>query len=85
MGLVLKGDLTLGMLIAFRIIAGNVTNPCCSCQGSIKASRVCSFRWNASATSSIKIQNYPVRMKSVRSRYPRFKVLFASKGQVPFW
>jgi len=27
MGLVLKGDLTLGMLIAFRIIAGNVTSP----------------------------------------------------------
>ncbi len=27
MGLVLKGDLTLGMLIAFRIIAGNVTGP----------------------------------------------------------
>ena len=27
MGLVLKGDLTLGMLIAFRIISGNVTGP----------------------------------------------------------
>ena len=27
MGLVLKGELTLGMLIAFRIIAGNVTGP----------------------------------------------------------
>ena len=27
MGLVLKGDLTLGMLIAFRIISGNVTSP----------------------------------------------------------
>ena len=27
MGMVLNGDLTLGMLIAFRIIAGNVTGP----------------------------------------------------------
>ena len=27
MGLVLQGDLTLGMLIAFRIISGNVTSP----------------------------------------------------------
>ena len=27
MGLVLQGDLTLGMLIAFRIISGNVTGP----------------------------------------------------------
>ena len=27
MGMVLKGELTLGMLIAFRIIAGNVTSP----------------------------------------------------------
>ena len=27
MGMVLKGELTLGMLIAFRIIAGNVTGP----------------------------------------------------------
>ena len=27
MWLVLKGELTLGMLIAFRIISGNVTNP----------------------------------------------------------
>lgn len=27
MGLVIKGDLTLGMLIAFRIISGNVTGP----------------------------------------------------------
>ena len=27
MGLVLKGEFTLGQLIAFRIIAGNVTGP----------------------------------------------------------
>ena len=31
MGLVLKGEFTLGQLIAFRIIAGNVTGPACIC------------------------------------------------------
>ena len=41
--LVLKGELTLGQLIAFRILAGNVTSPLCGWQISGKTFRDLTF------------------------------------------
>ena len=43
MWLVLEGNFTLGQLIAFRIIAGNVTGPFSSCLVFIKVFRVSAF------------------------------------------
>ena len=43
MWLVLKGDFTLGQLIAFRIISGNVTGPLLQLAGSIKVSKLSNY------------------------------------------
>ena len=44
--MVLSGDLTLGQLIAFRIISGYVTQPCCVSQRSGRTSRSCASALN---------------------------------------
>ncbi len=58
MWLVLDGDFTLGQLIAFRIISGNVTGPLLQLSSSTRASRQCSSRWSGWATSWIRIQSW---------------------------
>ena len=47
MWLILKGDFTLGQLIAFRIISGNVTGPLLQLAGLYQVSKVFSSQWNA--------------------------------------
>ena len=42
---ILNGNLTLGQLIAFRIISGNVTGPYCSYQLFGKDFKVFSYLW----------------------------------------
>ena len=54
MWLVLKGEFTLGMLIAFRIISGNVTGPLLQLLLYIKVFRVFNWLWKGLVMLSIK-------------------------------
>ena len=47
MTMILKGEFTLGQLIAFRIISGNVTGPLLQLAGLIKGSSQYSYLWSA--------------------------------------
>ena len=62
MWLVLEGQLTLGMLIAFRIISGNVTGPLLQLSGLYQGFQKVQISMERLSTLSIKIQNYHGQM-----------------------
>ena len=89
MWLALKGELTLGMLIAFRIISSNVTGPLLQLSGLYQVFKRSRFLWNVYLIFLIKIRAFreedigQIAMPPIKGSiaFENVKFRFKSKGE----